>query len=150
MLEGIEKRILFILGEILPLNPVNGILISNSSTAEEDNAVCTKPESSNRQILYLLVQSDVREMDLRVWLLAIIEDSSAPFRTVSLRLKGSNDFWRTLAVESILSSVRLGNDSIPAFNEESMVVGRGRTSKQVMEWRMHCGNFSMPKSEILL
>ena len=96
MLEGIDKRIIFILGEILPLNPVNGILISNSSTAEEDNAVCTKPESSNRQVLYLLVQSDLREMDLRVQLLEIIEDSSAPFRTVSLRLQEVIIFWERL------------------------------------------------------
>ena len=97
---GMVKTILFILGEILLLNPVNGISICNSSTAEEDNAASTKPESSNKQMVYSLVIHDLRVMDLRVWLLAIIEDSSAPFRTVSLRLKEVND----LTVEYILSS----------------------------------------------
>ena len=87
MLKGIEKVILFTLGEILPPNAVSGILIFNSSIVEEDNEASTKPESSKKQIVYLLAKSDSRVMYLRVWLLAIIEDNSAPFRTVSLRLQ---------------------------------------------------------------
>ena len=86
MPEGIDKCILFILGEILPLNPVNGILIVTSSTVEEDNAASTRPESSNSQVLYPLVIHNVRIIDLRLCLPEIIEDSSAPFRKVSLRL----------------------------------------------------------------
>ena len=83
MLKGIEKHILFMLGEILLPTAVNGISIVNSSSVGEAS---TKPESSNNQVLYSLVIDGVRIMDLRVWLLAIIEDSSAPFRTVCLGL----------------------------------------------------------------